>query len=158
MADLLKVEVKDAKLQFFKIRARFQKLQRVVVGEALMASSEPIVSASQAGAPVRTGKLRGRIAPTLIRRRGQPVVLVGPAKFSKNEKQFPFYGLFQEKGWKATGRATRKTAKNPRLILGKHFIQKGGKIGFSAAEKIFASRVLAGFEEIQSAGEAAGIV
>lgn len=154
----IKVEIKDAKKEFFKLRARFNKLQRVAVGEALLESSEPIVAAAQANAPTRSGLLRGRIAPTMIRQRGQPVVLVGPARLSRGDKRFPFYGLFQEKGWHATGRATRKTAKSPRFIPGKRFLQRGGEQGFQAAERIFARRVTENFAAIQSAGEAAGIV
>lgn len=154
----IRVEVIDAKKEFFKLRSRFAKLQRTIIAEGLIAASEPIVSAAQAAAPTRTSLLRGRIAPTLIRRRGQPVVMVGPVRFSRSDKRFPFYGLFQEKGWKATGRATRKTAKSPRFIPGKRFLQRGGEQGFSRAEQIFARKVIADFEAVQAAGEAAGIV
>lgn len=158
MADAIKVEVKDAQKAFFKVRARFQRLQRVVVGEALLEASEPIVAAAQANAPVRTGRLRGRIAPTLGRSRGNVAVNISAVKLSKKEKLFPFYGLFQEKGWYATGRAKRKNAKNPRFIPGKHFLKTAGESQFKAAERIFSTRVIASLEEIQSAGEAAGLV
>jgi HK97 gp10 family phage protein len=153
------VDVKQAKREFFKIRGRFLKLQRTVVGEALTAGAIPVAESARAAAPVGTGELRRSIGSTEPRfRRGRIGVDVGPLRLSKNDRRFPFYARFQELGWRATGRATRKTARNPRQIPGKHFLRKAGEQNFSRTQNIFAERLFKGFAEIQSAGEAAGIV
>lgn len=154
------VDTKQARREFFKIRGRFLKLQRTVIGGALEAAAEPVAQAASAAAPFETGRLRERIQATKARRGrgGLLTVGVGPVRFSKGDKLFPFYGRFQELGWKATGRATRRTAKNPRLIPGKHFLRSAGAQNFARAEQIFAARLFAGLAEIQDAGEAAGIV
>lgn len=155
----IQVDVKQAKREFYRIRGRFLKLQRTIIGEALTAAAEPIAAAAKAGAPRRTGLLQLRIQSTKPKLfRGRLGVAVTPVRYGKREKNYPFYGRFQELGWKATGRANRKTAKNPRLIPGKHFLREAGQANFAAAERIFAAKVFAGFAELQSAGEAAGIV
>jgi hypothetical protein len=159
MADTITVDVKQAQKEIFKLRARFSKLQRIVIAEALFEASAPLVAAAQAAAPTRTGRLRGRIAPTLMKRRGIGAsVGVSPVRLSKKEKLFPFYGRFQEMGWKATGRATRKSAKRYTVIAGKHFLRSAGQRTAGQVEKIFAARIFQRFAEIQSAGESAGIV
>lgn len=155
----IKVDVKQAKREFFKVRGRFLKLQRTVVGEALTESAAPIVAAAQSAAPRLTGRLQQRIGATPPKPfRGKMNVAVGPLRFSKGDKLFPFYGRFQELGWKATGRATRKTAKNPRLIQGKHFVRNAGAQNYARVERIFAAKLFASLSEIQSAGVAAGII
>jgi HK97 gp10 family phage protein len=155
----VRVDAKEAKREFFKIRGRFLKLQRTIIGEALTAAAAPIAEAAQAAAPRLTGRLKERIQTTAPKNfRGRLGITVGPVRFSKREKNFPFYGKFQELGWKATGRATRKSAKNPRAIPGKHFLRNAGTQNFTRAEQIFAARVFKGFAEVQSAGEAAGLV
>jgi Bacteriophage protein of unknown function (DUF646). len=158
---MITVDLKRAKREFFRIRGRFIKLERTVVANALLAASEPIDQAAEAGAPVGiTGRLRSRIGPTLIKKGtfARLRVDIGPIRFGKSDKSFPFYGRFQELGWKATGRATRKTAKHPRQISGKHFLRNAGQQNFARAESIFAARIFAGFAEIQSAGEELGLV
>lgn len=166
MAEAIKVEVKDAKRLFFRVRGRFLKLQREIVGEALQEASEPIVQAARQLAPKGTGKrsrasrlygpLATSISGVLLKPRGLRVTLqVTPARVKS--AGFPFYGLFQERGWKATGRRKRGTAKNPRFIPGKHFLERAGKQNFAAAERIFAARVFQRFAQIQEAGGAAGL-
>lgn len=167
MAEAIRVEVKDAKRLFFRVRGRFLKLQRTIIGEALEEAARPIVQAAQQLAPRSRGKrsqasqqygpLASSIKGVLLKPRGTRVRLdVTPAKMSK--AGFPFYGLFQERGWKATGRANKRTATNPRQIPGKHFLERAGKQNFASAERIFAARVFQRFGEIQEAGVAAGIV
>lgn len=167
MADVIKVTVKDAKLQIFKLRSRFLKLQRTVISEALLEASQPIVTTAQALAPVlstpkrgrQPGQLRGRIGPTLLKRRGGgAAVAIGAVRFSKSDKQFPFWDRFQERGFRATGRATRKTAKRFTVVAGKNFLKRAGEQNFAKVEQIFAARLLKRFEEIQDAGIAAGLV
>ena len=155
----IKVDVKQAKREFFKIRGRFLKLQRTVIGEGLTAAAQPVVQTAQANAPRLTGRLQSRILATPPKNfRGRLGVAVTPARFSKGDKLYPFYGRFQELGWKATGRATRKTAKNPRPIPGKHFLRNAGTQNFERMKNIFAERVFKGLAEIQSAGEEIGLV
>jgi hypothetical protein len=153
MADLLKVEVKDAKRAFFKLRGRFIKLQRTIVAGALIEAAEPIDRGAEADAPVRSGELRGSINPALVKKGtfARLRVIIGPGRRLLK-------GRYQELGFKATGRATRAAADNPRFIPGKHYLRTAGARNSSAAERIFASRVIKGFEEIQDAGEAIGIV
>lgn len=153
------VDTKQAKREFFKIRGRFLKLQRTVIGGALEEAAEPVVIAARANAPRRTGLLQLSIGATKPKNfRGRLSVAVGPLKASKNDKSFPFYGRFQELGWKATGRAKRRTAKNPRSIPGKHFLRQAGTQSYAQVEQIFARRVFDGLSEIQAAGVEAGIV
>jgi hypothetical protein len=124
-----------------------------------MEASEPIVAAAQAGAPVLTGRLRGRIGPTLLKRRGGVAVAIGAIKLSRNDKQFPFYDRFQERGFRAMGRASRKTFKGTaRQIPGKRFLEKAGTSQAGRAQQIFSTRVFQRFREIQDAGIAAGLV
>jgi len=142
-----------------RLRGKFAALQRRAIGTALIEGSYPIVRAAQGLAPVRTGRLRGRIAPTLTRWRGVGMrVAIGPVRLSKKEKAFPYYGLFQEKGWKATGRATRRTATNPKQKPGKHYLRRAGEAHWKQTEQIFATRLFREFEAIQEAGIAAGLV
>lgn len=153
------IDLKQAKREIFKVRSRFQKLQRTVVGQALEFASVPIVVAAKAAAPLDTGRLRERIQFVPWRNiRSKPTVNVGPVKFRKNEKAFPFWGLFQEKGWRAMGRANRKTFKRYTRMPGKHFLRKAGEQNFNRAQDIFAERVFNGLAEIQQAGETAGII
>lgn len=155
----LRVDIKQAKREVYKLRGRFLKLQRTMFGEALTESAAPIVAAAKSAAPRRTGLLQLRIQSTKPKMfRGRLGVAVTPVRNSKREKNYPFYGRFQELGWKATGRANRKTAKNPKQIPGKHFLRDAGVRNFATAERIFAARVFASMKEIQSAGEAAGLV
>ena len=155
----INVDTKQAKREFFKIRGRFLKLQRTVVGEALSAAAAPIVAAARSAAPRDSGRLQSRIDVTPPKNfRGRLNVAVGPLRFSKSDKLFPFYGRFQETGWRATGRASRRTAKNPRQIPGKHFLRNAGAQNIGRAEQIFAERLFKGLAEIQEAGEAAGLV
>lgn len=158
MADV-KVDIKGAKRAMFALRGRFLKLQNVIMGEALLEASEPIVAAAQPGAPVLTGRLRGRIGPTLRKQRGGVNVAIGAIRHSRNDKLFPFWDRFQERGFRAMGRANRRTFKGTaRKIPGKHFLENAGKSQIGAAEKIFAARVFQRFAEVQEAGVAAGIV
>lgn len=159
MADV-KVEVKQLRRAMFALRGRFLKLQNVIVGEALLAASEPVVAAAQAGAPVLTGRLRGRIGPRLVKAgRGRPIsVVIGAIKHSRNDKQFPFWDRFQERGFRAMGRANRRTFKgSPRKIPGKKFLEKAGRSQADRARQIFAARVFQRFSEIRDAGIAAGL-
>jgi len=123
MADVITVDVKQAQKEIFKLRARFQKLQRIVLTEALFEASEPIVSRAQALAPRFTGLLAARILPTRAKRRGFfSNVNIGPT-FSSGRSlrsqgflgggRDPFYGLFQERGWWLT----THTAKGAREIV-----------------------------------------
>src|SRR5262245_7472661 len=120
------IQVKDAKLAMFKLRARFTRLQKFVLAEALMESSEPVVQSAAAGAPVRTGRLRGRIGPTLVQGRGGRIsVAVGALRLSRSDKGFPYWDRFMERGFHATGRAKKSRFKgSPRFIPGKHFIEQ----------------------------------
>lgn len=153
----VKVEVKNLKRAFFALRGRFRKLQRTIIGEALMEASQPIVAAAQANAPILTGRLRGRIGPTLLK--GGMAVAIGAIRHSRNDRMFPFYDRFQELGFRAMGRANRRTFKGtPRKIPGRRFLQKAGESQWRASERIFAARVFQRFGEVQAAGEAAGIV
>jgi hypothetical protein len=83
------------------------------------------------------------------------VVEVGPVKFSRKEKTFPFYALFQERGFKAVGRKRRGPG---RQIPGKHFLRRAGEQTYGQVEAIFARRVFQSFAEAQAAGDAAGLV
>lgn len=163
----LTIDTSQAKREVFKIRAQFQKLERVVVAQALLEASEPQVAAAQAGAPVlktpkrgrQPGQLRGKIGPTLIKQSGTLIsVAVGATRQGKNDKQFPFWDRFQEQGWRATGRAKASKAKRFTAVPGKHFLQTAGTQTFRQVEQIFAARIFQRFGEIQSAGEAAGLV
>jgi hypothetical protein len=152
----IRVEATNAKREFFKLRARFQKLQRSILGEALEFAAVPLVERARDLAPVRTGRLRERIQFVKARNiRGRTVVEVGPVKFSKREKNFPFYALFQERGFKAVG---RKRHGRGRQIAGKHFLKRAGEQTFSQVEAIFARRMFQKFAEIQADVEAAGLV
>jgi len=163
---MMNVTVKDAKLQIFKLRSRFLKLQRTVIAEALLEASQPIVTTAQGLAPVlsspkrgrQVGQLRGRIGPTLLKRGTGFAVAIGAVRFSKSDKQFPFWDRFQERGFRAMGRANRKTAKRFTVVAGKNFLKKAGEQNFRKSEQIFAARVFKRFEEIQEAGQAAGLV
>lgn len=155
----ISVDLKQARREMFRVRGRFLKLQREVFGEALTEAAEPAVQAAKSAAPRRTGRLQLRIQSTKPKMfRGRLNVAITPVRNSKRDKSFPFYGRFQEIGWKATGRANRKTAKNPRQIPGKHFLREAGTRNFAAMERIFAARIFQRLGEIQSAGEAAGLV
>lgn len=167
MGEAFTVEVKNAKREFFRLRGRFLKLQRTIVGEALLEAAAPIVSAAKSKAPTLKGTkkgripglLRARIAAVLLKPRGtRSRVSVTPTQTSKREKTAPFYGRFIERGWKATGSANRRTAKNPRAIPGKHFLRDAGTQNFRNAERIFSARIFQRFAEIQEAGVAAGLV
>jgi hypothetical protein len=151
----IRVEAKDLKREMFKVRARFAKLQRSILGEALEFASVPLVEQAKDFAPVgATGRLRERIQFVKARNiRGSTVVEVGPVKFSKKEKNFPFYALFQERGFKAVG---RKRHGRGRQIAGKHFLKRAGEKTFSQVESIFARRMFEKFDEIQR--EAAGLL
>lgn len=155
----IKVDTKQAKREFFRIRGKFLKLQRSIIGEALTASAQPVIHAAAAAAPSLSGRLRQRIGATNPKVfRGRLSVAMGPLRLSRNDKLFPFYGRFQERGWRATGRANRRTAKSPRLIPGKHFLRNAGTQNYSATEQIFSRKLFEGFDAIQSAGEDLGIV
>ncbi len=158
MADPITVDIKQAKREMFRIRGKFLKLQRSIVGEALEEAARPIAQAAAAAAPTLTGRLRERIGFSKAKhgRAGRWSIGVGPIRQSKGDKLFPFYGRFQELGWKATGRATRKTAKNPRQISGKHFLRNAGAANFSRAEAIFSARVFAKFAEVQAGIDESG--
>lgn len=155
----LQIDLKQARREMFRVRGRFLKLQRTVVGEALEFASVPVVEAAKANAPIgATGRLRSRIQFINARqKRGLLTVDVGPARFGKGDKLFPFWGRFQEHGWRAMGRASRKTVKHWRAIPGKHFLRRAGEQNFSRVERIFSERVFRGLAEIQAAGEAAGL-
>lgn len=153
------IDTKQARLELIKVRARFLRLQRLFVGAALEESGAPIAAAARANAPVKTGRLRDAIRVTRARRiRGRFTVYVTPARVGRSAKGLPMHGLFQEKGWRATGRATRANARSPRQIPGKNFLRNAGERNFRAAEQIYARRFFAGLREVQSAGVAAGIV
>lgn len=155
----IQVDVKQAKREVNKLRRRFLKLQRTVFGEALTESAAPIVAAAKAAAPRRTGLLRLRIQSTKPEMfKGRLGVAVTPVRNSKREKNFPFYGRFQEMGWKHTGTAKKKDAQKFTQIEGIFFLRDAGENNFATAERIFAARVFATMKEIQSAGEAAGLV
>jgi len=146
----LKVEVKDAKKEFFKLRSRFGKLQRSILGEALEFAAVPMVDRAQDLAPARTGRLKERIQFVKAKNiRGRTTVEVGPVKFRRNEKNFPFYGFFQERGYRTRDR---------RQVPGKHFLRRAGEQTYGQVEAIFARHVFAKFAEVQAAGEAAGLV
>jgi hypothetical protein len=153
----IRVEAKDLKREMFKVRARFAKLQRSILGEALEFAATPLVERARDLAPVgETGRLRERIQFVKARNiRGSTVVEVGPVKFRRNDRNFPFYALFQERGFKAVGRKRRGPG---RQIAGKHFLKRAGEQTFSQVESIFARRMFQKFAEIQAAGEAAGLV
>lgn len=153
------INLKQARREMFRVRGRFLKLQRTVIGEALEFASVPTVEAAKAAAPVLRGRLRQRIQFLPAKpKRGMINVDIGPARFGKRDKRFPYWGIMQERGFFATGRATRKTTKGARFIEGKHFLKKAGESTFTRTEKIFAERVFRGLQEIQSAGESAGLV
>src|SRR5262245_1868618 len=112
------VEVKDAKKEFYKLRARFTKLQKFVLAEALMESSEPVVATASASAPIRTGRLKGRIGPTLLQqRRGRITVAVGAVRLSRADKGFPYWDRFMERGFTATGRAKKSKHKGAARVI-----------------------------------------
>ena len=152
------VEVKDAKKEFYKLRARFTKLQKFVLAEALMESSEPVLATASASAPVRTGRLKSRIGPTLLQqRRGRITVAVGAVRLSRADKGFPYWDRFMERGFTATGRAKKSKHKGAaRVIPGKHFIEQAGKQNFERVQRIFSQRVFQRFNEMQEAGTASG--
>lgn len=176
MAGQLSIDTKKAQVEAFKLRGRFIKFQRFLLAPALFDASEPIVASAQANAPVlqtpkrgrQAGLLRSRIAPTLMKARpGQVTVGIGPVRLTKNEKRFPFYGLFQEKGWfltshtpkdranlttrqaRAAGKPTKKASRQRiRFIGGKHFLKQAGEANAERAHQIFAARVFQKFKEM----------
>jgi hypothetical protein len=179
MADAIHIDTKQARREAFKLRGRFIKLQRFLVADALFDASEPIVASAQVDAPVlqqpkrfrQIGQLRGRIAPTLMKSRpGFVTVGIGPVRFSKNEKRFPFWGLFQEKGWwltthtpearrnlsirqvRSLGMGSKRASRRRiRFIPGKHFLKRAGEANADRAHKIFAARIFQKFAELGAA-------
>jgi hypothetical protein len=143
------VEVKNLKREMYK------------VGEALQFSAQPIVEAARAAAPSLRGTKRGRI-PGLLRQRMGSVIQVsqsgvtrlriGPLSLSRKEKGGPFYGRFQEKGWQATGRANRRTAKRRRLVPGLHFLRNAALAQTAQAFTVFKARLIQKFEQDQASG------
>lgn len=191
------VDTKQAKRELFRVRGRFLKLQRTVIGEALEFASVPTVQAAKARAPLGSGLLKRRIQffPAKLRR-GLLTVNIGPSRFASRSSarnlatrlsggtvyRDPYYGKFQELGWwltshtpkgvrdiveanKRLSRYERRKAltslkasrRQIKFIRGKPWLKPAGESSFSRTERIFAERVFKGLQEIQSAGEAAGI-
>lgn len=162
MADV-KVEVKNLKREMFKVRARWLRLQKQTVGEALQFAAQPIVEAYRASVPVLRTPKRGR-TPGLLRQRigsviqakqsGVTTLRIGPLKTSRNDKSAPFYAKFLEKGWYATGRAKRGTAKRRRLIPGQHYLRRAAVAHGAQAFTVFKARIIKKFEQDQAFGAA----
>lgn len=150
---MIEVDVKNAKLEFYKLRSRFQKLERFILADALMESSQPVVIAAQASAPVRSGRLRGRMGPTLQKRGSKVSVAVGAVRLSRADKGFPYWDRFMERGFTATGRAKKsKASGSARFIPGKHFIEEAGRTSFDRVSQIFSERIFQRFREIEESG------
>jgi len=156
----VKVEVKNLKREMFKLRARWLKLNRETVGEALQFAAQPIVAAAQAAAPVLKtpktnripGLLRQRIGSALqVRQSGVTTLRIGPLFLSRAEKTGPFYAKFQEKGWQATGRARRSKAKRRTPVPGLHFLRNAALAHTAQAFTVFKARLIQKFEADQGA-------
>jgi hypothetical protein len=99
----------------------------------------------------------------------------------KTRTRDPFYGRFIEKGWWLTGHTPKHVSEfisahgmrafhdlkigtvrgsrtKIRFINAKPFLKPAGEATTEQARTNFAARVFQGFNEIQSAGESAGIV
>lgn len=158
----INVQVKDAKKLFFQVRGRFLKLQRTIVGDALQAGAQPIVAAARSAAPVlqeakrgrRPGQIRVRMGAVVVAKGNRVRVDIGPIQYSKRDKDFPFWARWQEKGWKATGRAKRGSAKSSRQIPGKFFLRSAAQSNIGQAFQIWSARVIQGFQEADRAGSA----
>ena len=90
---------------------------RVVLG-ALRQGANLVKKAAQDKAPIKTGKLRRgiRVARSKIHRGKSSSDMIGVYLSVRKGKSGPFYGKFQEDGWKA-GKAKRQ-------VQGKKFIDR----------------------------------
>ena len=108
------VDTKQARREMFRVRGRFLKLQRTVIGDALEFASVPLVEAAKSNAPASSGLLKRRIQFFPAKqRRGLLTVAVGPSRFASRSwarnlairlsggtvYRDPYYGKFQELGW-----------------------------------------------------------
>lgn len=158
----VKVEVKNLKREMFKVRARWLRLQKETVGEALQFAGRPIVEAYRASVPILQTPKRGRI-PGLLRQRigsviqskqsGVTTLRIGPLT-SRRDKNGPFYARFIEKGFHAVGRARRGTGKGARFIPGRHSLRAAALAHSEQAFTVFKARVIQKFEQDQAAAGA----
>ncbi len=110
-----------------------------------------------------------------------PAFVGGKGKESRVKGKNPFYGLFLERGWWLTSHTpkhvsqfisahghrafrnlkigtVKSTRQRIRFVDATPFLKPSGNATTEQARKIFEARVFQGFNEIQSAGESAGII
>jgi hypothetical protein len=170
------VNIKDVKKIFFRIRGRFIKTIREVVEPAFKTALEPVVIAAEGLAPSKTNRLRDRIGVVVRVTQYRVFAAITPVRLGRGDKQYPFYGLFQEKGWwltthtakgaRDTIAANRKLTRGERrgrlsslkatrrrikFIQGHPFLKPAALGGVAQAFETWKPLVIAGFERFSNA-------